>query len=168
MKCEMCKQNPAEMPVKQVVDGQVKELFVCSSCATKTSAELPPAMPLADLLFSVGFEHTAGSKSESDVGCPSCGMTRAELKKRSRLGCPACYQAFAQDIEPMLRDMQGGDRHVGKTPAVARVQAELDELDRSLADAVRDQRFEQAAILRDRINELRGDRKATGLRETSP
>ncbi len=168
MNCELCKQNPAEMPVKQVVDGQVKELFVCSACARKTHSEPPSALPLTDLLFSVGFEHSGEPKSEPEVSCASCGMTRPELKKRSRLGCPACYEAFARDIEPMLRDMQAGDRHVGRVPVVARVQAELDELERALADAIRDQRFEQAAVLRDRIRELQVDRQADGVQETTP
>lgn len=157
MKCEICKQKSAETPIKQVVDGQVKELFVCAECARHTDSEMTPAMPLADLLFSVGFEHTAvGKRDEGDARCPACGMTRSDLKKRSRLGCPSCYAAFERDIAPMLRDMQRGERHIGKVPAVALVKAELDEFEAALARAITEQRFEDAAVLRDRIRELHG------------
>ena len=93
-------------------------------------------------------------KSGNEQPCPSCGMTRQEYRKRSRLGCAGCYDHFERELQPVLRDMHCGERHAGKVPERARHATMRQRLEAALAEAVGQQQFEQAARLRDQLNEL--------------
>lgn len=56
------------------------------------------------------------SAEDDTLACPECGFTRAHLKKIGRMGCPECYLTFGDDMDNMLRAMHKGTRHVGKVP----------------------------------------------------
>ena len=147
MKCDLCKQNEAEVAVKQAIDGQERELLVCPDCARRAAGSLVGS--LVELLLGAAVDLHLPARD--DPACPGCGLARSAFRKSGRLGCARCYEAFARELAPMLRDMQGGERHVGKFPARERLGRDLAELNRALKEAVREQRFEEAAILRDRI-----------------
>ena len=112
--------------------------------------------------------------------CVSCGTTVARFRETGRLGCPSCYDHFEQVVGPMIsRAQEGATHHVGKLPkralncASGSTAGELGE--RSLKDvlgqaeerarkvaSLRDQlrsalsseRYEQAALIRDQIEQL--------------
>jgi protein arginine kinase activator len=149
----MCQKNEAEVTVKQMVDQEERELLLCQDCAQKTAGKL--ATSLMEMILDATFEIGNRRFAAAEATCPGCGLTRPEFRKRSRLGCERCYEAFGRDIEPMVRDMHRGDRHVGKTPASERLARRLSELDTALQAAVQAQRFEEAAVLRDQIRELK-------------
>jgi len=156
MKCEICKQKAAEVAVKQRESGEEHELFVCQDCARKMESK-PVATAVnavVELLLGAAIDLQLPTREE--VRCPGCGLGRAELRKRGRVGCAACYETFARDLAPMLRDMHSGDHHVGKLPARERLGRTRAELETSLAEAIKAQRYEEAAKLRDRIRELDG------------
>ena len=58
----------------------------------------------------------------------------------------------------MVGEMQRADRHVGKVPASRRAVVELAGLEKELAKAIEHERYEEAAVLRDRINALKGQK----------
>lgn len=112
--------------------------------------------------------------------CPACGMTFAEFKQHGLLGCAECYQAFEGQLLGLLeRAHEGGQHHVGKIPKrlagaageepegetrddptrglsmeerAALVQRLRGELER----AVREERYELAAQLRDALKQTGG------------
>jgi len=86
------------------------------------------------------------------------------LQKRSRVGCPEWYEAFAEELTPLVEAMHKGVQHVGKVPAGARVSAEIAALERKLEQAVAAQRFEEAARLRDLVRDLKAG-KGAGVKE---
>jgi len=104
-------------------------------------------------------------KAVATVRCPSCGCSKEQFEKTGRLGCPDCYQTFAPLLKGIIGKMHLGPSHVGKvppgrmTPAVvdARVKALSQELDK----AVRVEKYEEAARLRDEIRTLAGATEAT-------
>jgi len=49
--------------------------------------------------------------------CESCGLSFSEFKQTGLLGCPACYDAFIDQLGPMIaRAHEGATHHVGKLP----------------------------------------------------
>ena len=93
--------------------------------------------------------------------CPGCGLTEMELRKSGRFGCGRCYETWAPLVSTIIGRVQGRTDHVGKIPFSAgervRAQRELGELKEKLQTAVREERFEDAAELRDRIRGLEED-----------
>lgn len=155
MKCEICHQNEASVHFKQVFEGAVKEMFVCELCAKTNGFDPKSPMSLTDFLFGIGLEQE-NLPAEGDTRiCPKCGMRQSDFRKKSRLGCSACYEAFFDEIMPLLMAMHRGVRHVGKVPAIARVSQEISSLQLALDDAVTEQRFEDAAMIRDRLASLK-------------
>lgn len=164
MKCELCQTNEAEVAIQRAADGQVREMFVCAGCAQQAGGK--PTNPLVELLFGSVFA-AAESGDETAPCCSACGLSRVEFRKRSRLGCPLCYEHLAREIAPLLRDMHRGSQHVGKVPRRERLALRRAGLEERLKQAVAEQRFEDAAQLRDRIRELQvvglaGDTAAEG------
>ena len=158
MFCECCQQHDATIHVTQVIDGKSRELHLCEHCAEESGLNVQNVMSLPDVLF--GMAGTAEEDKESAArSCPGCHLRGADLKKTGRLGCPQCYRTFTRELAPMLAAMHKGVRHAGKCPThgAAGVPDGLEELRRQLGDAVREERFEEAARLRDRIRELDHD-----------
>jgi protein arginine kinase activator len=157
MKCEICNKNDASVHFKQVFEGAVKEMFVCEVCAKANGFDPKSPMSLTDFLFGVGTEQENMPAEGDTMTCPQCGMRQSDFRKKSRLGCASCYEAFSDEIMPLLMAMHKGVRHVGKVPANARVSHEISNLKVELDDAVADQRFEDAAMIRDRLVTLKQD-----------
>lgn len=90
--------------------------------------------------------------------CPECGYSLREFERNGRFGCPECLHAFEDVIQPLLSRMHKDTRHRGKVPHKAHTETslkrELRSQETTLEKAVREERFEDAAELRDQIQEL--------------
>jgi protein arginine kinase activator len=159
MKCQLCNQNEANLQVKQVINGDVREIAVCRECAAKSGLKESSVPMLTDFLFGIGMKPQAQPLDE-DKACAECHMRYSDFRKGSLLGCPACYESFAAELEPLLDSIHEGDRHVGKAPAGEVSAAEIAGLKKRLSRAVTAQDFEQAAQLRDRLREIEGGQQA--------
>lgn len=150
MLCEACHKNQATLHLKQVANGTVRMLHLCEECARKNGMDVNGPLSMDDILASIDKAKPA---PEADSACPQCGMRRADFKKRGRLGCPACYAAFAADLADLILAIHHSRQHVGKRPVSCPVAVE--DLARELEDAIREERFEDAARLRDRLRQAR-------------
>ncbi len=159
MLCECCQQNDATIHLTQMVDNQSKELHLCEGCAEESGMNVQNVMSIPEILFGFG---TSNKKSEeggpaSTKSCPSCHMRDCDFKKTARLGCARCYEAFSEELGPMLAAMHKGTKHTGKIPEYLREITEktalCEDLQKALDRAVRDENYEEAALLRDRIRE---------------
>jgi protein-arginine kinase activator protein McsA len=111
--------------------------------------------PFANIEDEVEFENA--------IVCPRCALTWERLKNEGRAGCAGCYDAFAPQLSEVMRRLQKGETHVGKIPRarekrrrrleLLRQQRDnrLELLNTRLAEAVRAERYEDAACLRDKI-----------------
>ena len=98
--------------------------------------------------------HAPGRKS---IKCSNCGVSSAEFRKSGFLGCARCYEKFADSLPEILKRIHGSVRHKGKVPCNAdkAVKAKrLEHLRKELDACLRDERFENAARLRDRMKRL--------------
>ena len=162
MLCDVCKATEATLHFSQVEGEKVTKIDLCEACAKAKGLTDPNNITmLGDLLADFGAGAPA-TQSEG-VRCPECGFTQINFKKQGRLGCAACYDTFEAGLRPLLKAMHKGERHVGKVPRNATplpVSPErLRKLEKELALAIKEERFEQAAQLRDEIRALEGKAK---------
>ena len=163
MLCYFCKENEATVHFSQVAGDKVRKVDICEACAKAKGFTDPGSISmLGDLL---GEFATDQMPSETEgVRCPECGFTQANFKKTGRLGCAACYETFDAGLRPLLKAMHKGERHIGKVPRKSVQVSELTErlkaLEKDLALAVKEERYEQAANVRDEMRALEAKMRA--------
>src|SRR5262249_27315428 len=90
--------------------------------------------------------------------CEICGIKFVDFRNTGRLGCPHDYQEFREELTPLLENIHGETRHVGKTPRrpphAKQTESDLIQLRKQLLSAVNGEAYEEAARLRDRIRRL--------------
>ena len=180
MKCDMCDLE-ATVFLTQIVDGKMTQVNLCDKCSKEKGVTDPTGFQLADFLLGTAAQKKTRTASLEDdtLACPECGFTRAHLKKIGRMGCPECYRTFAEDLDGMLKAMHKGTRHVGKAPGralpapaitrpaqgpaetppakpQANLKKRLAEIKGAIDKAVAEERYEDAARLRDEMRELGG------------
>jgi protein arginine kinase activator len=170
MLCTICKEKPATVHLTQIVGDKMQKLDLCEDCAKTKGINDPTSFGLADLDLMLGLgasqqlEQAAGGV---ELKCPRCGFTQADFKKSGLLGCPECYKTFADGLAGLLKTMHKGTRHTGKAPEALRATREnadkLKTLQTKLARAIKDENYEQAALLRDEIKQLTGRPTPTNL-----
>lgn len=160
MLCNLCGKHQATIYFKGIVNNQTIKLHLCESCAKKKGM----VFPFGKSIFSLGemAAHLAASipTGSTLLGtvCKKCGLTYVEFKQTSQLGCSQCYTTFGPVLEPLLKQIHGSTQHVGKAyRRTVRTGSRMQELARlkcELREAVQKEAYEQAAALRDRIQQL--------------
>ncbi len=97
--------------------------------------------------------------------CDQCDLDYSDFRSTGRLGCPHCYDAFAEALDPLLEKIHGQRHHVGKTPGESPAEdrsrdRKLVDLRRRLQALVRDEKYEEAALVRDELNQLEEEGRA--------
>ncbi len=160
MTCDVCGKKKATVHLTEIVDNQMTEMHLCEDCAREKSVQMEQQFGLADLLAGLSDFGKQVQESEKTL-CPRCGLSYDDFKKFGRLGCADCYEAFREQLGPLLRRIHGSTQHLGKTPLGApgpRTEAAtgptLKQLKDQLQDAIQREDFEKAAELRDRIRAM--------------
>lgn len=161
MLCEMCKENMATIHYTEVLpNSEPKKMALCEACAKQKNLFMAAQFSIADILK--GLTQVAQSEDEDDEkSCSRCRLTFPRFKKRGRLGCAACYEAFSPKLQSILEEIHKDKQHIGKVPRSITQQpgkaAELLRLHRKLKQAIAKEQFEEAAVLRDRIQSLKDE-----------
>lgn len=163
MHCDICKENEATVHFSQVVGDKVRKIDICEGCAKAKGLTDPTSVSmLGDLLGEFAGEQMP-AEAES-LRCPACGFTLANFKKTGRLGCGACYETFEGGLKSLLKAMHKGERHVGKVPGKAVAAKDFTEeiktLEEDLRRAIQEERYENAAMIRDKIRAVEAKMKA--------
>ena len=155
LKCDLCS-KPATVHLTQIVNNKVHKVDLCEACAQSKGVTDPSGFSLADLLLKASLNP---EPSATSVRCEQCGFTQSDFKKHGRFGCPACYETFKAVIEPMLDNLHKGTKHAGKIPHRALERKSLSDrltkLEVDLTEAVKSERYEDAARTRDEINQVK-------------
>jgi len=161
MKCDFCEEK-ATVFFTQVKDDAMKKVALCESCAEEQGVTNPEGLLMADQLLSPAAA-PATPKGEflatkSSGECSACGFTSEDYQKVGRLGCSECYTSFRGDIELRLPTLHKGLIHQGRIPEglieVEQLREELAELNADLEKAIEAEDYENAAVIRDRIQQL--------------
>jgi len=156
MKCQSC-DNAATVHLTDIVDGKKKERHLCSACAQKQQLLSQQELNLPAILQTLIGHHVGQLSDElARLTCPVCGIKYMEFRAEGRLGCPHDYTVFRAGLQPLLLRIHRAERHVGKSPARQptrqALQSEI-QLRRQLRTAVDEERFEEAARLRDLLRQ---------------
>ncbi|MBR7071002.1 MAG: UvrB/UvrC motif-containing protein [Clostridia bacterium] len=159
MLCEVCGKNHATTHIRSVIDGVVTEKNLCGYCAAKEGYTGFAQNGLADMLASVLGDVLASGSPVAENRCSCCGAKFSDIAQTGKVGCAKCYQTFYNELLPYLKRVHGSTTHSGKipnrAPLVAQQQEEtVDSLRMKLNELVREERFEEAAKVRDKIKKL--------------
>lgn len=158
MLCQNCGEREARISITQIVNNKKTEIHLCHQCAQQ-SGQADPVFVLQKML--AGMVDWGSDSVGKGKSCPGCGLTELELRQKGRFGCGRCYQTWAPLVNTIINRVQGRTAHTGKIPLSAGkravAQREMGELKEKLQAAVREERFEDAAKLRDRIRGLQED-----------
>jgi protein arginine kinase activator len=140
-----------------VLEGnQFEEMHLCEQCANKYLYEPQQKPGTGKGAMLEAHEGEEGLFNQSE--CPQCGLKFVEFRNSGRLGCPHDYQAFREELLPLLENIHGETRHSGKVPRRLpqnkETQSELFQLRNRLKHAVTKEDYEEAAKLRDSIKRL--------------
>ena len=168
--CEECGVNEACYTISVMMGGQVTQRRLCADCMAKMNMNLA-AGNVKHLLSAImsaitGAAEEAAAQAaapEEDAAaaalvCERCNTSLSQYTKSGKLGCPHCYQAFREQLTPMLQQIHGRVQHAGRKPiddeAAQQRRSLYDRLTRQLEQAVADEDYESAAILRDQLRHL--------------
>jgi len=165
--CEECGVNEACYTISVMMGGQITQRHLCADCMAKMNMNLATGN-IKHLLSAImsaisgSVEEAAAHAAEEDTSpaiiCERCGTSLSQFTKSGKLGCPHCYQAFREQLTPMLQQIHGRVQHAGRKPlddeSAQRRRAAYDRLTRQLEQAVAVEDFETAAILRDQLRQL--------------
>ncbi|NMP22153.1 UvrB/UvrC motif-containing protein [Sulfobacillus harzensis] len=165
MMCQRCHEKPAQVHFSKVVNGEKSDRFLCEDCAREEGAfhfMLGPQFTVQQVLGSlIGQAGVPANRTVPEGrSCPHCGYTYRQFAESGRLGCDRCYEAFKEELGPLVLRLHGRAEHRGKLPRrgakhLAAVR-ELERLRQKMADAIQREAFEEAAEIRDQIRRLTG------------
>lgn len=173
MLCEKCQKNQASVFYKETAFGKTKSYSLCSACAEelekKGEIKLDTSHifsdPFGDWLGDGFFGSLFAPRSGSGQALPQakrcslCGSSIQDLAASGKAGCPKCYEVFSAELESSIRRIHGSTGHTGRVPGKHRAHVERkkkqQELETSLKKAIAEERFEDAATIRDALKSLR-------------
>lgn len=175
MLCQHCNQNEATTHIKKNINGQHQEMHLCSHCAKELGVMDEFRMPSMNDLFGDSFlgnflgAGVAAMNSLAGVErCQTCGSSFNDIVKGGHIGCSNCYEKFGDRLEPSIRKIHGKTKHIGKFVSYEETEKaqdnnsktdtnQIETLKEQLKTAIQEQRFEDAAVLRDKIKDLTED-----------
>jgi protein arginine kinase activator len=183
MICEKCRIREANIKYTEVIGGVKTEHNLCSQCAQEMdfgqySAIFDGEFPLGKLLSGLlGLSSPASRPQRAEeVVCPNCRTSYEEFISNSRFGCADCYHVFDLLIGEKIKKLQENASHTGKQPKMRPAcetvssfagdgslelsgQEQVSQLERQLKAALRIENYEEAAVCRDRIRALKGEKQ---------
>jgi len=184
MYCDNCGKNYANVRYTQIINGNKREMFLCEACSKIFGIEnFNMTMDFSTFLedFFTGFEEEnifPKLLNTKEIKCKRCNSTFEDFINTGRFGCQECYGAFEEKIDLFLRNIQGANRHIGRLGKINDevkdksknwVESEktsikettklgqINELKKQLKIAINEEKYEDAASLRDKIKELEGE-----------
>ncbi len=124
------------------------------------------------------LKQVSGTKQ---LKCETCGTTYENFISEGYFGCEDCYKTFKAPVDSLLKKLHGTSTHIGRKPGTeaklivdnvsknkedkkenAKVQPKKEEskeekiarLESDLEKAIRDERYEDAAKIRDELKEM--------------
>ena len=176
MMCQNCGKNEVTFRYTQVINGVKKEMNLCDKCARELGLkDMNFSMPISFSSF-LGdfFNDYTDSLLPSFMGtqtmhCKNCGTTFDDFINSGEFGCSDCYDLFEDRISPILKNLQGANRHTGRgykeladksdkekvnKKEVQKEETKIEKLQKDLQKAIKDERYEDAAKIRDEIKKI--------------
>lgn len=158
MLCQSCEKRKATTHIKTILNGELKEYNLCPECAAKLGYDSFFGNFGVDIdkLFGSFMEGTSIGKTAKR--CPDCGASFDDIARSGKVGCANCYDVFYEELLPSIQRIHGRTHHTGKLARSAgteiKIKNEISKCRSELEQAIKEQEFEKAAELRDKIREF--------------
>ena len=186
MLCDNCGKREANVKYSENINGRKKEFNLCEECSKKLGiTNMDFSMPidfssfLGDFIEDFTTPEFMPILSElKTIKCNNCGYTFEDIANTGKLGCGECYNIFEDRLDPIIRRIQGANRHIGRIGKIIdnkidqkiennsnkeekinnkennKEEQQLKKLQEELKQAVKKERYEEAAKIRDEINKI--------------
>ncbi len=183
MLCDNCRKREANVRYSENINGRKKEMNLCEECSKKLGiSNMDFSMPIDFSSFLGEFleDFTTPEfmamplfNEIKTLKCNSCGYTFEDIASTGKLGCGNCYSVFEERLDPIIRRIQGANHHVGRvgkiidskieqkmanTATTKKEESEkentLENLQKKLKKAIKEERYEDAAKIRDEIKNI--------------
>ena len=149
MICSNCGKNNASITYKQNINGKKITLNLCDNCAHEIGI-----FNSFDEIFSpmiLDFEYVL----PEEIKCKKCGYTLSKYRSTGLFGCDECYKTFKKEIDEILLKIQGKNRQIKEEKNIKKESInQVDKLKQELQELVNQEKFEEAAVIRDKIKDL--------------
>lgn len=161
MKCEKCGLNNATTHIKTIVNGVSKEMNLCTECAADEGYTDISNLGFAGMIASMFGENMLISNKDDEKRCPFCNSSFSNIAKIGKVGCKECYKTFKNELMPYLKRVHGSIVHTGKIPNSAPLivkpqKKTVEDLRLELNRMITEEKYEQAAVIRDEIKRIEG------------
>jgi len=180
MLCDNCKNNEATIRYTEIINGEKKEMHLCEECSHKFGIDnINFNMPISFSNFFSGLLDEEYNSSEfmplfqniRELKCDNCNMTYSEFAEKGKFGCPECYDVFSNKIDSLLKRLHGSNKYIGRralnskldntivneienNKEIKKEETKLEKLQNDLKKAIADERYEDAAKIRDEIKKI--------------
>lgn len=142
MICQNCNEEEASVVITKLVGEQHSISHLCKDCANSLGGPSGVAISI----------QTLTSESSSMENCKTCGKSFLDFRKSGLFGCSSCYTHFGEHLAKLFKRVQGVTKHVSESTDVPTNNLVL--LKAKLKEAVGNEDFEHAALIRDRLAAL--------------
>ena len=169
MKCERCGKD-ASLSVKAIVNGNEHNFYLCEDCMkyyteftgeNVSDGKFNKINEIIDNYYEYkynlnnhAFSYMEGLNQKT---CPKCGNLESNIKA-GIFGCSECYKLSDKLTNKILKTYNNFDTYTGKMPKAERefkeVALEIKTLQEKLKQSVETEDYEQAADLKERIDDL--------------
>lgn len=186
MNCQNCGENEANIRYTQIINGVKKQMNLCEKCAKELGIDdmnfnMPISFSsfLGDML-DIYDDSIPSLINPKTLTCTKCNMTYDDFLETGKFGCEDCYEVFKTKLDPLLKNIHGANRHVGRIGSFnnssesfenvenskndkineknLKVQknekSKIEELQERLKQEIKEERYEDAAKTRDEIKKL--------------
>ncbi|MCI8636918.1 MAG: hypothetical protein HFJ36_03560 [Clostridia bacterium] len=183
MLCDNCCKREANVRYSENINGRRKDLNLCEECSKKLGiTNMDFNMPIDFSSFFGEFmedfakpEFMPLLNEIKALKCDNCGFTFEDIRNTGKLGCGNCYSVFEERLDPIIRRIQGANKHIGRAGKIIDSKIEqkmknvnnesdmnkpreekaennkLHELQKKLKQAIKEEKYEEAAKIRDEI-----------------
>ena len=174
MLCDNCGKREANVRYSENINGAKRELNLCEDCSQKLGiGNMDFSMPIDFSSFFGEFMEDFGTSQfmplfdeVKNLKCNECGYTFEDIASTGKLGCANCYDVFESKLDLIIKRIQGSNTHIGrigkisdnvinpKTSNTIYKKEELNEVSKlkeDLKQAIKEEKYEEAAKLRDEI-----------------
>jgi len=173
MLCQRCGLNEATVHLNDLIDSNT-QIHLCEKCAIDLSSRSNYHFFSNKLQKMIPIEYESEFSFEnSGKRCKTCGNTFVNYKKTGKLSCSDCYEDHKDLIDQVMITVFGKKKYIGKHPKYNLLNKASEYLDnlkpknteninnfkKQLKKAVLEERYEDAAFLRDKINSFQNVKK---------
>jgi protein arginine kinase activator len=163
MLCQICQKRVGNVHITKVINNNKVEMYICEQCA-RENGQFSFGLPInINDFFNgiIGMDSASQFISKSNpLVCEKCGMSYEEFQKVGKVGCENCYNLYGVRLDPLIKRLHGSLTHNGKIPGriskSIKVSKDIDTLKEQLNNAIRNEEYEKAAEIRDKIKNLEG------------